>query len=122
MARFGIWVRDTRKLKGKELVNYIEQYAQKHFLSDKVKAIHVRLRGDVIYLSATCLNDYRTELQKKEIWEEWQVARLTWEREDKYRIAYFRHTGKYWDLPIVGTLDQCLGKIYKNELGLFWIV
>jgi hypothetical protein len=60
-------------------------------------------------------------LQKKKIWDVWQIARLTWTEEDKYGISYFPHTGKYEDLPLEGTLDECLEMIRNNEMGLFWM-
>ena len=44
-------------------------------------------------------------------------ARLQYTAEDQFNLAYFRHTGRWWEIAELLSLNECLSRI--EEGGLF---
>ncbi len=49
---------------------------------------------------------------------ETRFARLEYVGPGKYNLAYFRHTGQWWQVFEELSLDDCLEQIEKNEIFL----
>jgi len=45
-----------------------------------------------------------------------RFARLEYAGDDKYNVAYMRHTGQWWEIFQELTLDQCIEEIKENPL------
>ncbi len=79
----------------------------------RIVELYTKWRGNFFYFKA------RFESKRPDaispFFEE-GFARLEYVGEDHFNLAYFRHTGKWWEVYREITLEQCLEKISDGQM------
>ena len=96
---------------------FIESVFKPKFISSEpatldesyVVDIYSKWRGEFIYFYAKCKD---TRPQAVEPTYDWKLARIEHSTgENKYNLAYFRHTGKWWTIFYENSLEECFEAI-----------
>lgn len=72
-------------------------------------------KWDRNYYYFCCIYKLTDPERSSESFEE-KFARLEYVTPDKFNLAYFRHTGKWWEINQEISLEKCLAEIKINPL------
>jgi len=88
-----------------------DKKAQPNYLLD----IHSKWRGPFFYFCSTYCSPGPNALSAS---FEAKFARLQYAGEGRFNLAYFRHTGQWWEIAQLLSLEECLSRIESGHLFL----